>query len=163
MKPLVLGDLARELATTRTVLERVEDEHLEWKPHEKSMSLGGLAMHCANLLHWQVSIANFDEYDIATAGRVDPPKSHEDVLFAFDRLRHELVEALENMDDDALLREWTLKHGDRVIFTMPRAAALRTFGLSHIIHHRGQLTVYLRLLDIPVPAIYGPSADEGSL
>lgn len=158
-----LSELAQELATTRRVLERVPDEHLEWKPHEKSMPFGGLAMHCANLIRWQIGIVQADDYDLAAAGRLDPPKSQEDILFAFDGLRHELIEALEGADDETLQREWTLRHGDHVILRLPKAAALRTFGLSHMIHHRGQLTVYLRLLNLPVPAIYGPSADEGTL
>ena len=163
LKELLLSDLEQELTTTRRVLERVPDDRLDWKPHEKSVAFGGLALHCANLLRWQIAILELDDYDIATAPRLDPPKSQEDILFLFDRLRHELVVTIEKLDEQAFLREWTLRFGDRVIASFPKFAAMRTFGLSHMIHHRGQLTVYLRLLDLPVPATYGPSADEGSL
>lgn len=162
LKQLLLADLEQELAMTRRVIERVPDDRLDWKPHEKSTAIGGLAMHCANLLRWQVGIVEFDEYDIASVGHLDPPKSQEDILFMFDGLRHDLIEALEKTDDEGIQRVWTLRSGDRIIVRLPKFAALRTFGLSHMIHHRGQLTVYLRLLEVPVPATYGASADEGT-
>ncbi len=163
LRDLLLGDLSQELETTRKVLERVSDEHLQWKPHPKSTSLGGLAFHCANLLRWQISIVKTDELDIAGVGRQSAPESQEQILTTFDRLRDEAAGGLEALEDEALMREWVLRSGDRVIFRLTKGAALRTFTLSHMIHHRGQLSVYLRLLDIPVPAIYGPSADEGTL
>lgn len=167
MKPslgeLLLGDISQELATTRRVLERVEDEHLQWKPHPKSMSLGDLAFHCVNLLRWQVSIMKTADFDMAGVGRQNPPESRDEILSTFDSLRSELTGQFPALGDDSLMGEWVLRHGDRVIFSGTRASAIRTFGLSHMIHHRGQLSVYLRLLDVPVPVIYGRSADEGAL
>ena len=161
LKTLALADLEQELATTRRVLERVPDEHLGWKPHERSMALGGLATHIANLVRWQVATLRQDEFDFATS---PPPMtavgSREELLAMFDANVVELRGALAEMDDEGLQREWTLRRGPQVMFTRPKLTVLRSFGLMHIAHHRGQLTVYLRLLDVPLPPVYGPTADE---
>lgn len=161
---LATGDLERELATTRRMLERVPDEHFAWKPHEKSMSLGTLAAHLANLLWWQTATLEQDEFDMAAP---QPPRtvpeSREALLREFDEKAAVLREALAQTDEAALARPWTLRRGDHIIFTQPKAAILRSFGISHMVHHRGQLSVYLRLLDVPVPPSYGPTADEGVL
>ena len=156
-----LADLQHEIATTR-LLERVPDEHLDWKPHPKSVSLGGLAVHLVNLPHWSTMILQQDELDVAAPGppRSEGPSGRDEVLRAFDDNAARLQSALESADAGALGEEWTLRRGDHVIFRQPRAAVLRGMGISHMIHHRGQLSVYLRLLDVPVPPIYGPSADE---
>ena len=163
LREFLFPDVGQELATTRRVLERVGDEHLRWKPHPKSMALGDLAFHCVNLLRWQLGIVTTEELDIAGIGRQSPPESQEEILSTFDRLRDELLDKSQTLQDDDLMREWVLRSGERVISRLTKAAALRSFGVSHMIHHRGQLSVYLRLLDLPVPAIYGPSADEGTL
>ena len=161
---LATGDLERELATTRRMLERLPDEHFAWKPHEKSMSLGALGAHLANLLWWQTIILQQDELDFAAP---QPPRTvpenREALLRVFDEKAAVLREALAQTDEADLARTWTLKQGDHVIISQPKAAILRSFGISHMVHHRGQLSVYLRLLDVPVPPSYGPTADEGSL
>jgi len=161
VKQLIIGDATNELATTRRVLERLPEEHMSWKPHEKSMTLGGLATHLINLLNWQIAIFQYPEFDLSTVPlRREPLNKRADVLGEFDANVGKFEKLLAECDDKTLGEEWTLRHGDHIILRQPRAIALRTFGLSHMVHHRAQLGVYLRLLDIPVPSIYGPSADE---
>ncbi|OIK15554.1 damage-inducible protein DinB [Bacillus sp. MUM 116] len=161
VKKLIVGDASHELATTRRILERLPEEHMSWKPHEKSMTLGGLATHLINLLNWQVAIFQYPEFDLSTVPlRREPLEKRADVLEEFDVNVGKLEKLLNECEEKALGEEWTLRHGDHIILREPRAIALRTFGLSHMVHHRAQLGVYLRLLDIPVPSIYGPSADE---
>lgn len=161
VKQAVFGDLEHELASTRRVLERVPEERFGWQPHEKSMSLGALATHVANLAFWQVGILRDEEYDLAASPAPrDVPPTRAELLATWDRNVEELRRAVEECRDADLGADWTLRSGDHVIFTLPRGAVLRNMGISHMIHHRGQLTVYLRLLDVPVPGVYGPSADE---
>ena len=161
MKELLFADLESELATTRRVLERVPDEHLTWKPHERSMALGGLATHIANLVRWQVGMILQDEYDFAANPTpMSAWESRDALLAAFDANVAELRKAFGEMDDETLSRDWTLRRGDYVVFTRPKAAVLRSAGMMHVAHHRGQLTVYLRQLDVPLPPVYGPTADE---
>ena len=160
LRTLALGDLDRELDTTRRVLERLPDDRLEWKPHEKSFSLGELGAHVANLLRWARDAVTQDGYDLASGGGWEAPDSAAEILETFDGLRAEVEEALAGAADGTLLDPWTLRNGETEYFTMPKAAVIRTWALSHLIHHRGQLTVYLRLLDESVPPTYGPTADE---
>lgn len=161
VKQLIVGDAMQELATTRRILERLPEEHMTWKPHVKSMTLGGLATHLINLLNWQVAIFLYPEFDLSTVPlRREALESREDVLEEFDANVVKLEKLLTECDEKTLGEEWTLRNGDHIILRQPRAIALRTFGLSHMVHHRAQLGVYLRLLDIPVPGLYGPSADE---
>ncbi len=162
LRQLTLGDLDHELASTRRVLERVPEEHLAWRPHEKSWSLGELAFHLANLAYWQISIVREDEFDLASAPppAVGGAKSCEELLRTFEASASALQDALSRLDDAALGAPWTLRRGEQVLIRRRRGAVLRGMGISHMIHHRGQLTVYLRLLDVPVPGLYGPSADE---
>lgn len=161
VKQLIVGDATHELATTRRILERLPDEHMSWKPHEKSMTLGGLATHLINLLNWQIAIFQYSKFDLSTVPlRREPLEKRADVLEEFDANVGKFEKLLAECDEKTLGEEWTLRHGDHIILREPRAIALRTFGLSHMVHHRAQLGVYLRLLDIPVPGIYGPSADE---
>jgi len=163
VKQLIIGDAAQELAHTRRVLERLPEEHMSWKPHEKSMSLGGLATHLINLLNWQIAIFQYPEFDLSTVPlRREALEKRADVLEEFDANVGKLEQLLLECDEKTLAEEWTLRHGDHIILRAPRAIALRTFGFSHMVHHRAQLGVYLRLLDIPVPGIYGPSADEAA-
>jgi len=151
----------QELAATRRILERLPEEHMTWRPHEKSMTLSGLATHLTNLLNWQIAILLYPEFDLSTvAFRRDPLERREDVLEEFDANVVKLEKLLAECDEQTLSEEWTLRNGDLIILRQPRAIAFRTFGLSHMIHHRAQLGVYLRLLDLPVPGFYGPSADE---
>lgn len=134
---------------------------MSWQPHSKSMTLGGLATHLINLLNWQIAILLQPEFDLsAVPVRREALQRREEVLEEFDANVAKLEKLLAECDEDALGQEWTLRNGDYVIQRQPRALALRTFGLSHMVHHRAQLGVYLRLLDIPVPGLYGSSADE---
>ena len=160
LKAIALGDLEHELANSRAMLERVPDDRLDWKPHEKSFSLGSLALHVARLPFWITSTVQNDFFDLATATRGTPPTSRQEILDAFEQTVAEMRAALAAADDAALLRPWELRMGEKVLQRMPKIAVIRGFGISHFIHHRGQLSVYLRLLDVPLPPIYGPTADE---
>lgn len=155
----LLPELDHEIATTRSVLERVPDEHFAWKPHPKSFSMGDLATHVGNLFNWIIMTVEQDEFDLGA----DQARAHSDnteqLLARFEELAKKARTALESASDERLRAPWTLRHGDHVVFTMPRVAVLRMFCMNHLIHHRGQLTVYLRLKDVPLPSVYGPSAD----
>ena len=160
----LLPEFDQEMATTRKTLERVPEEKFDWKPHEKSTTLGGLATHLANLPSWVGHTIDKEELDMAPPGqpplRIEPARTRDEVLAAFDRNVAAARAALAGASDERLLGPWTLLQGGNKVLTLPRAAVLRSFVLSHSIHHRAQLGVYLRLNDIPVPSVYGPSADE---
>ncbi|MEK5056864.1 damage-inducible protein DinB [Paenibacillus sp. FSL H7-0326] len=161
VKQLIVGDAMHELTMTRHILERLPEEHMTWKPHVKSMTLGGLATHLINLLNWQIAIFLYPEFDLSTIPlRREALETRNDVLEEFDANVVKLQQLLADCDENTLSEEWTLRNGDHIILRQPRAIALRTFGLNHMIHHRAQLGVYLRLLDIPLPGLYGPTADE---
>ena len=163
----ILPEFDQEMASTRKTLERVPDDKFDWKPHERSTPMGGLATHLSNIPTWAVHSIDKDELDIAPPGgpplRAEPLKTCAEVLATFDRNVAAAREAIAGVTDERLTGPWTLLHGGNKVFTLPRTAVLRSFVLSHIIHHRAQLGVYLRLNDIPVPSIYGPSADEGAM
>jgi uncharacterized damage-inducible protein DinB len=160
IKDGLLADFDHEMGTTRKLLERLPEDKLAWKPHAKSMSLGGLATHLGNIPHWASTILNEASFDLATAPpSPDERTSRADIVAAFDQARAQ-TRAWMDKTDAEYVSPWTLKRGGQEVFTVPRVAAFRSFVLHHIIHHRGQLSVYLRLHDVPVPAIYGPSADE---
>ena len=159
----LLPEYDHELATTRRVLERVPEAEFGWKPHAKSMTLGQLAGHVSNIPFWLSATIDASFYDLAGEGngaRLVPPPSKQALLGEFDRKVKNARASLAKATDAELLAPWSLKQGDQEIFSMPRVAAIRTFVMNHLIHHRGQLTVYLRLKDVPVPPIYGPTADE---
>jgi uncharacterized damage-inducible protein DinB len=161
LKDALLAEFDHEMGTTRKLLERIPDAQLGWKPHEKSMSLGGLATHLANLPQWGGTILDDSSFDLASA----PPNMTErgcraEILAAFDNATKETRAKMDKTDAE-YLGLWALKRGGHEMFSMPRAAAFRSFVINHSVHHRGQLSVYLRLNNVPVPAIYGPSADEG--
>ena len=156
----LLPEFDHEMSKTRTVLERVPDDRFDWKPHARSFSLGALATHVATLPTWATETLTRSEIDIGGQPPLSALPSRSDILAAFDTHVAASRAALTNRTDAELLAMWSLKRNGKTIFSMPKAAVLRSFVLSHLIHHRGQLTVYLRLLDVPVPAIYGPSADE---
>jgi uncharacterized damage-inducible protein DinB len=161
IRDMLLAEYDHEVGTTRKLLERLPDDKLAWKPHERSMSLGGLATHIANLPSWAVTILTGTSYDLASAPASAPAySSRSEILAAFDETV-KLARASLGREDAEYLVPWSLRQGAREMFTLPRLTALRSFVLNHLIHHRGQLSVYLRLNDIAVPAIYGPSADEG--
>jgi uncharacterized damage-inducible protein DinB len=159
----LLPEYDHELATTRRVLERVPETEFAWKPHAKSMSLGQLAGHVANLPWWLSMTLAAPFYDVNAGdkeSRLDGPSSKEALLREFDEKVKNARASLANTSDAEMMAPWTLKAGDHEIFTIPRVAAIRSFVMNHLIHHRGQLSVYLRLKDVPVPSIYGPTADE---
>jgi uncharacterized damage-inducible protein DinB len=161
IKDMLLAEYDHEVGTTRRLLERLPDDRLSWKPHERSMSLGGLATLISRLPGWTENILTAASYDLAAAPPPAPtPGSRSEILAAFDETVKQ-ARALLSRQDAEFLEPWSLVRGGQEMFTMPRIAALRSFVLNHLIHHRGQLSVYLRLNDVAVPAIYGPSADEG--
>lgn len=152
-----------EMANTRKTLERVPDSKLGWKPHEKSGTMGWLATHISVLPYWAFKTLTTDHLDVAVEELKMPagglPTTAE-VVQQFHGYTREARAALESATDERMMQPWRLHAGERTFFEMPRVAVLRGFVLSHLIHHRGQLTVYLRLNDVAVPALYGPSADE---
>ena len=158
----LLPEFDREMSTARKLLERVPDDKLDWKPHAKSFSLGELASHVATLPSWGFETLTHSEIDIRNDQRPAALASRAEVLSTFDRNTAAVRSALAGKTDAELLAIWTLKRNGKSLFSMPKTTVLRSFVLSHLIHHRGQLSVYLRLLDVPVPSIYGPSADEPS-
>jgi uncharacterized damage-inducible protein DinB len=162
LKDGLIAEYDHEVATTRKLIERVPDDKLLWKPHPKSMSIGGLAQHIANLPTWGSMILEQQAFDLADAPpNRSEPSSRAAIVSFFEQSTVGTRQQLDRSDGE-LLALWTLKRDGHEMFTMPRIAAFRSFVLNHLIHHRGQLSVYLRLNEIPVPAIYGPSADEGS-
>ena len=163
----LLPEFDQEMANTRKCLERVPEDKLDWKPHDKSMSFGEITTHMANLLSWTTLMIEQDSFDIAPPGedppRVDPAGSLESALAMFDKNVAVAHTAMKGASDELLLAPWTLLMGGNEVFKMPRVAVFRTMIMNHMIHHRAQLGVYLRLNDVAVPAMYGPSADEGSM
>ena len=157
-------ELQHESATTRRLLERLPGSALSWKPHEKSMSMGHLAIHIARLLQWLNSILHQDDFDIdadSSDFKIPDPDSVSGILNLFDQALATAVEALKKQPDERLLALWRMRKGEQIIIEMPRTSVIRSL-LSHVIHHRGQLSVYLRLQNVPLPFIYGPTADEGA-
>lgn len=161
---MLLPEFDNEMKTTRRLLERVPEEKMGWKPHEKSMTLGRLSGHLAELARFGGMVLTTEFLDVSPAGATPPKRldsrSRQEVLDLFDANVKQSREAIAQTDDAAFAETWTLRAGDHVVFSLPRIAAVRSMLLSHSIHHRGQLSVYLRLTDTPVPSIYGPSADE---
>ena len=156
----LLAELAMEAETTRRVLERVPDDKMSWKPHPKSMSLGGLAMHVATTTGGVSQMALKDGFDIAEFKPVPEARNNAELMAAFDKSIADARTALSSLDDAKLMAPWNFSNNGKVMMTFPRIGLIRQIALNHLYHHRGQLSVYLRLLDIPVPSIYGPTADE---
>ena len=161
---LLLPEYDLETASTRRALERVPDGKFDWKPHAKSGSLGWLATHVATLTNFAARAIDHVEFDIAPNGEapkgVVPATSQAELLATFEKSTTEARAAIARCTDKMFDENWTLKFNGNALFTMPRYMVIRQFMMNHIIHHRGELIVYLRLLDIPVPGLYGPSADE---
>ncbi len=160
----LLPEFDIEMAGARKALERLPEARFDWKPHAKSMSMRDLATHVSNLPSWaQMTIAQ-DAFDMAPPGaepfRVEPIDSTEAALAAFDANVTTARAAIAGASDADLMAPWSLMRGGETLFTMPKIAVLRSFVMNHMIHHRAQLGMYLRLNDVPVPASYGPSADE---
>lgn len=160
----LIGELDHEIATTRKILERIPTEKFDYKPHEKSMTMIRLATHVAEMIDWITETCTKDELDFATIDyKPFEPKSAAELVEYHDRLVEKALEALKTTSDEDMYKPWSLKNGETTYFTLPKINTLRTMCFNHIWHHRGQLSVYLRLNDIPVPSIYGPSADEGQM
>jgi len=166
MNQALLAEFDQEMQGTRKTLERVPDDKLGWKPHPKSGSFGWLAAHVANIPGWMTMTIKEDHFDIMPKGvpmqPAPEPKSRKELLDAFDKNVKEARAALAGASDADLMKNWSLLKNGEAMVTLPRVACLRTFVMNHLIHHRAQLGVYLRLNNIAVPSIYGPSADEGT-
>ncbi|HYF48086.1 MAG TPA: DinB family protein [Planctomycetota bacterium] len=163
----ILPEFDHEMATTRKVIERLPEDKHDWKPHPKSMSLGDLTNHLINIAEWGVVTLKQESFDFAPVGgpqyKTPDLRTKAARLAKWDKDIADCRSALMSISDEAMMKPWSLLAGGKVIFSMPRVATFRSFVLSHNIHHRAQLCIYLRLNDIPVPSVYGPSADEGSM
>jgi uncharacterized damage-inducible protein DinB len=157
-----LSEFDHEMAVTRKVLSRIPENKFGWAPHVKSMTLGRLATHLAEIPGWVKETLTLDGIDMGGDYKPEVLTTREQVVAKFDRMVAVARPLIESATDAQLSAPWTLKSDGQVMLTMPRFAVLRGFVLSHLIHHRAQMTVYLRLNDVPVPSIYGPSADEAS-
>ena len=159
----LLPEFDHEVASTRRLLARLPDDQLAWQPHPKSMTLGSLATHLSELGSWGQETLNSPAVDFETMTRPAdyvPPGTRQAILELFEQNMAGARSALVGTTDAELMAPWTLRRGAQEFFTMPKASCWRTVVMNHLIHHRGQLTVYLRQLDVPLPSIYGPSADE---
>ena len=167
IRDALLAEFDHEMISTRKTLERVPEGKADWAPHAKSMKMGRLAGHLAELSGWGASIIGQDSLDFRPVGA--PPTqpvvmtSRAQILEVFDKKVAEARQQLAGASDETLLKNWTLLSGGQTIMTMPRVAFLRSFVMNHIVHHRAQLGVYLRMNEVAVPSVYGPSADEGKL
>jgi len=154
----MIAEFDQEMTTTRRVLERVPSEKGTWKPHEKSFSIGHLAQLVARMPGWIPMTVNHPKLDLSQASAYSY-ETTDALLKDFDRNVREARDALSNVTDEQMHQPWALTMGDRTLITLPRGVVVRQ-NINHLVHHRAQLTVYLRLLDIPVPSVYGPTADE---
>jgi len=154
-------EINKEADSTKKMLERVPAEQFDWKPHEKSMTLKALATHVAHLESWPALVITTDELDFQN-NTLERPKINttQDLVDLSEKGRYESLQALENMDVEKMKDIWTLRNGEQILIELPKIGVLRGMCLNHLVHHRGQLSVYLRLLNVPVPGMYGPSADE---
>lgn len=157
----LIAELQHEAAMTRKMLERVPMDKAEWRPHPKSMTIGRLATHIAENTGWISEILGADEFDFMAKGfSAHTAVSSEALLQIFQAKLDKAVADLEAAGTEQFDRTWTVKRGEQVVYQLPRKVAIRGWAINHNIHHRGQLSVFLRLLDVPVPGMYGPSADE---
>ena len=155
----MLAEFDQEARTTRRVLERVPSDKLDWGPHPRSMTIGVLALHIAGTPGFVVQMGSVDAYEMSPF-TPPVPSSTAEILATYDQTMAAAREFVAGLDDAKALAMWSLVMGGKTIFAMPRIAMIRMILMNHCYHHRGQLSVYLRLLDVPVPSIYGPSADE---
>ncbi len=161
---MMLGEFDQEMQNTRKTLERIPEDKWNWKPHDKSGTVGWLAGHIAMMPGWAAMTLQTENFDYAPVDgpSYQPPKieNKQDLLAEFDKNVAQTRAALANVSDAEIMKDWTLLGGGKPVFTMPRAACIRGMVMNHLIHHRGQLLVYYRLVGVPVPGLYGPSADE---
>ncbi|MHB8897322.1 MAG: DinB family protein [Thermoguttaceae bacterium] len=167
LSQVILPEFDQEMANTRKVLERIPEDKLDWKIHEKSNTIGWVGMHLAEIPAWAVLTLNRDSLDVAPPGgepyRTPVATSRQEILDRFDTNVADARKAIASATDEQCSQPWTLLKGGEPLFTMPRGAMLRSFVLNHTVHHRAHLCVYLRVNDIPVPALYGPSGDESGM
>ncbi len=156
----LLPEFEHESASTRKMLEAVPNEHLNFKPHEKSWNMAGLMTHIANIPNWGAETLKTESLDYTDYKPPEPFQSREEALAAFDKNTAEAKAAIAGAKDEAFFKDWSLSANGQTFFTMPRIAVLRSFVFNHAIHHRAQLGMYLRLCGAKVPGMYGPSADE---
>ncbi len=163
----LLPEFDQEMVSARTTLERVPGDKFDWRPHEKSMTMGLLAAHLAHIPSWASMAIDQDEVDTAPGGESpsppEAPANVEALLADFDKNVTAARAAIAGVSDAELMKPWSLLQNGKTLLTMPKVAVLRSFVMNHLIHHRAQLGVYLRLNDLPVPSIYGPSADENPM
>ncbi len=161
----LIAELQQEAMTSRKCLERIPEDKFDYKPHEKSMSFIRLAVHVAEMTNWVKESVEKDELDFSTMDyKPFEPKTTAELVEYFDAQLNEAVESLQNVSsEEVFMQNWKLRNGDEIYFEMPKIQVLRGMVFNHIIHHRGQLSVYMRLNDIPVPGLYGPSADEPTM
>lgn len=156
-----ISEFEQEAKSTKKVLERVPIEKADWKPHEKSMSLARLATHVAELPSWLDVTLNSDELDFAKVEyKPRIAASSAELIHIFEENYSKGLKAIKNATDEVLMSNWTMRNGEQIFFTLPKIAVIRSTVYNHLYHHRAQLGVYLRLLNVPLPAIYGPTADE---
>ena len=162
IKDAFIAELKHETSLTKKILERVPIDQKDWTPHEKSMSLGRLATHIAETVKWISTIRHIDDFDFMRDYNFKQhvAASQEELLQLFQTNLDNALTDLAAMNDDDFSKTWIVRRGEQVMYQMTKKVAIRGWGFSHQIHHRGQLSVYLRLLDVPVPGMYGPSADE---
>jgi len=157
---VLVEEIRREGLATERMLERVPKDKFDWRPHQKSMSLGELATHLASIPHRAANLLRAGEFDISNARPSVTPNPDSNLVDEFRRNLGDFAGVVESLDNDAIKATFVLRRGDQVIREMPKSAMIRAIGMNHSYHHRGQLSVYLRLLDVAVPATYGTSADE---
>jgi uncharacterized damage-inducible protein DinB len=161
MSASLLQEFDQEMAIARKVIERLPEDKYDWAPHKKSMTAGRLASHIADMIGWVPECITQDSLDLAARPEPFCATSRAELLAAFDKNVADAHRSIEGTSDEALMKPWSALKGEQTLITVPRIVVIGTFVTNHIIHHRGQLSVYLRLTDTPVPSIYGPSADEG--
>ena len=157
---MFLPEFDMEMANTRKMLERVPDGKFDFKPHEKSMTLGRLAAHTCEIPSYATATIRYEKVDFTGEEKPFSPETRKEILDAFDKYVVEAREMLSKVSDEDLMKTWTLTYKGNEIFSMPRTAVLRSMVMGHLIHHRSQLGVYLRLNNVEIPGMYGPSADE---
>ncbi|HSU27619.1 MAG TPA: DinB family protein [Chitinophagaceae bacterium] len=161
LKDAFIAEQKHESGLTQKILERVPLDKKEWKPHEKSMTLGRLATHVAEIPHWISDIIHIPHYDFMKHYTgAHTASSSEELMKIFREKLDKANQDLAQASDETFNRQWVVGQGEKIIYQLPVKVAIRGWGMSHLYHHRGQLSVYLRLLDVPVPGMYGPSADE---
>lgn len=161
IKDAFIAELKHESALTKKILERVPFDKKDWKPHDKSMTLSRLATHVAENSHWVANINRIDDFDFMKDYITTPTaSSSNELLEIFQKKLDQALADLEAMSDEDFNKIWTVRRGETVMYSIPKKVAIRGWAFNHNVHHRGQLSVYLRLLDVAVPGMYGPSADE---